>query len=332
MNHHEWASACAHGEVDPAVARALDDYTRAMRLFSDFGDEDTAIDLIRGAHATLVERLGPQHPECIQVKNTLAGRLRGKADTIGERTQLRLQLVELADTVFGPESAYALNCAERLGQVLWSAGRLDEAMVAYERAFDGFVSGPKPSRATTVISALAKVCREVGTPERTVQREERLCASLGRTDLSVRYARLWRTAALRRRFNREAVLHAAQHLPRMHELLSSVYSDPVAGRDMLRKVRETANLGPGEAHLIDAVLHQLAGEADELAEPDALPDRAAYQALQALETLEEARGDILEDPSDPYDEPEYPLADAEAEWQAGHFDALWAEYVGKGGL
>lgn len=324
MNHHELASAEAHGEFEPSVASALAQYDRGVAMFEE--DKELAIELVRGAQQTLLEKLGTRHPQVIQATHTLAGRLRQFDGRQDERFVLYQQLLEWTEQLYGSEHVNTFRLVATLAYFLRTRDEPKRAILEFERAFDGLIQGPAWGEAAKLLGPLAELCRKVGTPTRTANRELAVCARGGSTTVLVRWVRLWRIPELRKQFNRDAILHVAHHFDQLAGLIMSAFDDPAMGRQMLAEQASIGGACSSGSLLLNAAAHQLTVETKALPTPDLHPDRAATMALQALEHLDEEQGTIVDSKVSHCHDAEYEWADAEYDWQQAHFDALWMEH------
>lgn len=297
MNRHEEASAWAYAEDSPRLAAALHGYRAAIDAFGARRDAE-GLDGVRAARSVIVDELGAQHPYAQQVTNTLAGRLGGEA-TLAERVALRRWLVAGREALFGRTHTCTLQHLGDLAYLLAAADDREAAMAAFEEAIDGLVLGPWPHEAARLLDRLARLCREVGTPERTRLRERRVLAASPSSRSSVRDVFFRRAPAAANHFNAEALRHGAMHLE-------------AATDDEARRAWASA---------LEAMR-----EGSDPEEKDS-PTRAAQWVIHALAALDAAeRGPSrMESSAGIDDDPEGPRERAERARQEELFEALFEE-------
>ena len=123
-----------HSKTLFSYPRTADALAHTLWHAAEFGDPQAALSL-SGAVDLLDETLGPDHPDTLAARNSLAHAYRS-AGRLKEAIPLFERSLADCERVLGPNRPDTLTSRNNLAHVYQSAGRLDQAIPLFERNLD----------------------------------------------------------------------------------------------------------------------------------------------------------------------------------------------------
>ena len=114
--------------------RTADALAHALWHAAELGDPQTALSL-SGAADLLDEALGPDHPDTLAARNSLAHAYRS-AGRLDQAIDLHKRNLADCERVLGPDHPHTLTSRNNLAHAYQSAGRLGQAIPLFERSLD----------------------------------------------------------------------------------------------------------------------------------------------------------------------------------------------------
>ena len=153
--------------------RTADALAHALWHAAELGDPQTALSL-SGAADLLDEALGPDHPDTLAARNSLAHAYRS-AGRLDQAIDLHKRNLADCERVLGPDHPHTLTSRNNLAHAYQSAGRLDQAIPLFERSLDDreHILGSDHPHTLTSRNNLAHAYRSAGRLGQAIDLHER---------------------------------------------------------------------------------------------------------------------------------------------------------------